>query len=292
MAALPALAPAAVARDASAQAAEGLAGRLKDAAARGDAAATRKAAQQFEAWFVKLTLREMRKAQESGDGLFSGSEMQTWSELLDEEIAGRVAQGRGLGLADMIVRQLEDSGLDAAAAAGPWAGAEGTALRGLALRQALRTSGAGAAAAGPGSRAVPSVSRGGWSWALPAATPGRLSSDFGERVDPLRGARATHSGLDVAAPRGTPVLAMSDGIVLHAGDAQGYGILVEIDHGDGVVARYAHQDRADVQVGQRVRRGEQIGAVGATGRATGDHLHLELRRGGSAVDPAEFLAGR
>jgi murein DD-endopeptidase MepM/ murein hydrolase activator NlpD len=118
---------------------------------------------------------------------------------------------------------------------------------------------------------------------------GRASSGLGFRPDPFTGERSFHSGLDLAAPSGTPVVAMWTGRVLHAGPRGGYGLLVELEHGDGITTRYAHLSGVDVGVGEVVRRGEPIGAVGSTGRSTGPHLHLEVRQHGVVHDPAPLL---
>lgn len=114
---------------------------------------------------------------------------------------------------------------------------------------------------------------------------GRVSSAYGHRVHPLSGRRTLHHGVDVAAPRGTPIHLARPGTVVRAGPAGGYGNLVEIDHGDGVVTRYAHCDRLDVEAGQVLEAGAGLGTVGNTGRSTGPHLHFEVRIEGKAVDP-------
>ncbi|TSC84206.1 MAG: peptidase M23 family protein, partial [Microgenomates group bacterium Gr01-1014_16] len=100
-----------------------------------------------------------------------------------------------------------------------------------------------------------------------------------------------HRGLDIATGQGTPVLAADSGRVTVAGwpDNGGYGMRVEIDHGNGYVTRYAHLSRADVVVGQTVSRGNVIGLEGSTGRSTGPHLHFEIIRGGVHLNPLEFL---
>ncbi len=234
----------------------GIAGRLKDAARSGDEAQLQKAAQAFEGYFVQTLLKEMRESADMGSGLFSGTEMETFSDLFDQEIASRVA-GRGLGLADMIVKGARRS--------------------------------AAMAAYGPEQPHPIAAGRGGFAWPLPSATPGRVSSDFGHRADPLGDGAKHHSGLDLAAPEGTPILAVKGGVVRRAGVAGGYGNLVEIDHGDGVSTRYAHQAELRVEPGQRVEAGEVIGTVGSTGRSTGPHLHLEVRVDGEAVDPDRYL---
>lgn len=99
--------------------------------------------------------------------------------------------------------------------------------------------------------------------------------------------------MDLAAPTGTPVVAVAAGTVTHAGTDGSYGLKVEITHEDGSATWYAHMSRLDVTVGEIVQSGVSIGAVGATGNVTGPHLHLELRPdGGGPVDPVQGLAGR
>ena len=98
-----------------------------------------------------------------------------------------------------------------------------------------------------------------------------------------------HQGIDVSAPRGTPVYATASGRVVFAGRQGAYGNLVVIDHGNGYETLYAHLDRIGVRRGWAVRRGEPIGRVGRTGRATGYHVHYEIRRDGQPLDPAPFM---
>jgi murein DD-endopeptidase MepM/ murein hydrolase activator NlpD len=119
----------------------------------------------------------------------------------------------------------------------------------------------------------------------------RLASGFGGRFHPILGRWKQHEGLDYAAPLGTPVMAAGDGVVLRAGRSGGYGNLVELRHVNGIITRYGHLSRIDVHVGQRVKQEERIGAVGATGLATGPHLHYEFRVGGVARDPRSIKAG-
>lgn len=118
---------------------------------------------------------------------------------------------------------------------------------------------------------------------------GRLMSHFGHRSDPFSGLDAFHAGVDISAERGTPIKATADGVVVVANWGGAYGRLVILDHGNDVQTRYAHLSRFDVVEGQWVRRGEIIGRSGATGRATSAHLHYEVRRGGSAINPHPYL---
>jgi len=131
---------------------------------------------------------------------------------------------------------------------------------------------------------------------LPIGTPlkrAKISSHFGSRVDPFNGRIAMHSGTDFKAPTGTPVLATGNGKVIKAGRKGGYGKVIEIQHKNGMVTRYAHLSRIQVKVGQKVSAGSRIGKVGSTGRSTGPHLHYEVRRNKSARNPAKYMkAGR
>ncbi|HSJ15171.1 MAG TPA: M23 family metallopeptidase [Longimicrobiales bacterium] len=118
---------------------------------------------------------------------------------------------------------------------------------------------------------------------------GTMTSPFGLR---FRGWRPdVHEGVDISAPRGTPVRAMRAGEVLFAGRQGGYGLVVILAHGTNVRSLYAHLSRIDVAKGQRVRAGEGIGAVGQTGNATGPHLHFEVWRWGRPEDPVPLLGG-
>lgn len=120
-----------------------------------------------------------------------------------------------------------------------------------------------------------------------------MSSNFGNRLDPFLKRNAFHAGIDFRAPTGTPILAAADGKVIRAGTNGGYGKMVDIDHGNGLITRYAHMSAISVQKGQTVTGGERIGLAGSTGRSTGPHLHFEVRRGQSAINPTRFLtAGR
>ena len=130
---------------------------------------------------------------------------------------------------------------------------------------------------------------------LPLAAPllGRMevTSPFGARTDPFLGRPALHTGVDLREGFGTDIRATAAGRVVFAGTAGGYGTMVEVDHGNGITTRYAHMGGVAVTEGQAVARGSILGVVGATGRATGPHLHYEVRVDGEPVDPTRFLAG-
>ena len=118
---------------------------------------------------------------------------------------------------------------------------------------------------------------------------GRLSSGFGARSAPTKGASTNHKGVDWAVPIGTTVAASNAGTVVHAGWASGYGYAVYINHADGRQTRYGHLSKVLVKAGQTVSQGERIALSGNTGRSTGPHLHFEIRINGSAVNPLKYL---
>jgi len=126
----------------------------------------------------------------------------------------------------------------------------------------------------------------------PAGMPvqhGYMSSHFGSRTDPISGGNQFHRGLDFSGSTGDPISAVADGVVIFAGRDAGYGNLVDIDHGNGTMTRYAHNSKLLVTLGQRVHAGDTISLMGATGRATGTHLHFEVWRNGAPVNPRQFL---
>jgi murein DD-endopeptidase MepM/ murein hydrolase activator NlpD len=192
----------------------------------------------------------------TSSGAFKGSQIPGESlhnEMFIEVLADAVAHGGGMGLAKLLEGSLDHG---AAPAEGPPAAT---------------------------TNALPAASGA----APPAAT--RVTSGFGERTDPLDGTHKFHTGMDLAAPEGAPIRAAADGIVRRAGDRGGYGNAIEIDHGDGVSTLYAHASSVSVQPGDHIARGAQLGEVGQTGRATGPHLHFEVRLEGKPIDPTAAL---
>ncbi len=123
----------------------------------------------------------------------------------------------------------------------------------------------------------------------PSPAQGVVSSLFGSRIDPIDGQKKFHHGVDIAAPTGTPIKAAAAGRVTFAGERPGYGNLIELDHGNGLVTRYGHNATNLVAVGQEILVGQAIALVGATGRATGSHVHFEVRQDGKPVNPATML---
>lgn len=119
---------------------------------------------------------------------------------------------------------------------------------------------------------------------------GEVTDGYGVRGNPFGGGSAEfHSGQDIAAPRGTPVLAAADGFVSQASYQSGYGQIVVIDHGNGLTTRYGHLSKIEATLGQEMKRGELLGEVGSTGRSTGPHLHYEVRFNDVAVNPRHYL---
>jgi len=118
---------------------------------------------------------------------------------------------------------------------------------------------------------------------------GHISSYFGERQDPFNGHQAFHKGIDFASAQGADVVAVAAGVVTFAGEKVGYGNLVEVSHGNGLVTRYGHNQSVAVAIGRRVERGDTLAYVGSTGRSTGPHVHFEVLKDGRQIDPLKFI---
>ena len=118
---------------------------------------------------------------------------------------------------------------------------------------------------------------------------GHISSYFGERQDPFTGHQAFHKGIDFASPRGADVISVAAGVVTFAGEKVGYGNLIEVSHGNGLVTRYGHNQGLAVAVGSTVARGDTLAYIGSTGRSTGPHVHFEVLKNGRQIDPLTFI---
>ncbi len=118
---------------------------------------------------------------------------------------------------------------------------------------------------------------------------GFISSRYGQRTDPFTGKPSFHHGVDFAGKAGSDVLAVAGGVVTWTGERSGYGRMVEISHGDGLVSRYGHNQKNLVEPGDVVRKGETIALVGSTGRSTGAHVHFEVYKNGRSVDPSSYI---
>lgn len=129
--------------------------------------------------------------------------------------------------------------------------------------------------------------------AVPTTMPVPMSyysSNYGYRIDPITGKNSFHTGVDLIAPHGTPILAAAGGVVSAVGYMHEYGNIVDVDHDNGLTSRYAHLSKALVKVGDVVLKGQNIARVGATGRVTGAHLHFEVREKGIPLNPNKFLS--
>ncbi|MEO6366102.1 MAG: M23 family metallopeptidase [Luteimonas sp.] len=119
-----------------------------------------------------------------------------------------------------------------------------------------------------------------------------ITSGFGGRADPFGGGSQFHKGIDFEANVGDPVLSVADGVVSYSGVRSGYGNVIEIDHGNGYVTRYAHNSRLLMRVGDLARIGQQIAKAGSTGRSTGAHVHFEVWENGRVVNPRKFIGDK
>ena len=210
--------------------------------------------------YLAKTMRESLQ-----DGPWSKGAMATFADLFDHEIGDRVADAGGFGLQESLLRAM---------GTGP----------SVPVPTLLPSAPLHAAAEAPSRPARPATG---------AAKPSelRVTSAFGLRSDPLTGALRQHHGQDLGAPEGTPVLAAAEGTVRFAGKRGGYGNVVILQHADGTETRYAHCRDLGVREGDVVGAGQEIASVGSTGRSTGPHLHFEVRRDGSPIDPATWSGG-
>lgn len=186
-----------------------------------------------------------------------------YGEMFCEALANAVSQGGGVGIATLVEGSFEKN-------AAPAQGGAGDAnVAGDFLFEHTTQPAAGAVSATD-------------------VTP-EVSSGFGARKDPIDGSHRFHTGIDVAAQEGSPILAAAPGVVRRAGRRGGYGNAVEIDNGNGISTLYGHASALSVKEGDRVKAGQPIAAVGHTGRATGSHLHFEVRKDGKPTDPRPAL---
>ncbi|OED40147.1 hypothetical protein ACH42_17565 [Endozoicomonas sp. (ex Bugula neritina AB1)] len=121
------------------------------------------------------------------------------------------------------------------------------------------------------------------------ARKGWLSSRFGRRTDPFTGKAAWHNGIDYAGKRGSDIISVASGVIVWSGNRSGYGLLVEVNHGNGYITRYAHNQESVVKVGEVVARGQAIAKMGSSGRSTGPHVHFEVLKNGKAQDPVKYM---
>jgi len=216
------------------------------------------AAKRFEAYFVGNVFEEALKNMERSD-LFGESENQgMFDQMMVQHLADQLANSpRGLGLADQMV--------------GNKVIPKSPTLMSPSL-----------------SLQAPEVEKGDLSFELPLA--GRLTSNYGVRIDPVDGSHKHHAGLDLAAPKGDPIHAAEDGVVVFSGIKGGYGNTVMVKHDNTYTSLYGHASELKVKEGQKVQKGDVIALVGSTGKSTGPHLHFEIRKEGKAVDPKKIIS--
>jgi murein DD-endopeptidase MepM/ murein hydrolase activator NlpD len=222
------------------------------------------AAQALESTLVKELLES--------SGAFKGSATagsHLNADMFMGVLADAVSKGNGLGIGKMIANSLDKHGADAGE--DQHLDRPAQPVRGL-----------------PGRESLPLEKQPLQPQPL-SIDPARVSSNFGERIHPIDGTRHFHTGVDVRAAAGTPILAAAGGVVKHAGERGGYGNAVEIDHGNGLSTLYAHASALSVQPGDTIDEGQALGFVGQTGKATGPHLHFEVRVQGKPVDPRRAL---
>ena len=234
------------------------------------------AAAELASLFVYQMLAAMRRTVPKSGLLDKGFAHDTYLSLFDQEIARHMARREDLGLTALLQRQLKDADADRQLPGRP-----DTALphpsTALHARRATAID-AYRQQAGPTDGM----------FMLPVE--GQHTSGFGMRMHPIDHEERLHSGMDIAAPTGTPIQAAAAGQVVFSGTQAGYGNVVVIQHAEGYSTLYAHNTDNLVSVGTTVSQGQPIATVGSTGRSTGPHLHFEVRKDGKQLDPAQFFA--
>jgi murein DD-endopeptidase MepM/ murein hydrolase activator NlpD len=245
-------------------------------------------------WLQKIVLADQRaeasRAQEKLQGHLSAmavrlGELQAQTERLDA-LSTRLAETAGLKAEEMPTAEAGQGGAETPLPARAFSASElGSLIDGLTQKITVQSDRLNVLEGllvedSANRRFLPSL--------LPVNASWR-SSDFGFRIDPFTGMRAFHEGIDFSATTGTPIVATASGKVIRAEKHSQYGKIVEIDHGNGLVTRYAHSSDLLVNKGDLVVRGQAIATVGSTGRSTGPHLHFEVRLNGVAQNPARFL---
>jgi murein DD-endopeptidase MepM/ murein hydrolase activator NlpD len=265
-------------------------------------------AQEFEAMLLLQMVRQMRQSLLMDEEEDTGLGNATMTDTFDTEFARYLSQTGGVGLARFIEQQVAKTSAGQTATATDPASAPVPERTGAALPaaqaavlQSVQTAEiAKSAGLTPPLPLVTALShqggeggRGGEGDALSLDMPldsAPTTSAYGWRNDPFKGRRKFHNGVDLRAAYGTEVGAAGAGTVTHAGERGAYGMLVTIQHDNGLETRYAHLSSATVAVGDRVEAGQGIGRVGSTGRSTAPHLHFEVLLDGQRVDPAQLVA--
>ena len=221
------------------------------------------AAIEFESYLVEMMVREMRAT--VPEGMFQNSAAELFGGVLDQEISKRIAEAGGMGFARLLTAN------------------HGPSTDGSSASRSVRMVPNGSMGQGIESMGL------GWESTAELPVDGVVTSRFGQRTDPFHGRQRAHKGMDIAAPKGSPIQPVRAGTVVSAGRRGSYGKVVVVDHGEGMTSLYAHCDELRVRPGDQVGANDVIATVGNTGRSTGPHLHLEIHKDGSAVDPAIAL---
>jgi len=242
-----------------------------------DKAELKKVAEEFEAVFIAQLLKIMRETIEESGMEGSGFGKSIYTELFDQEIALSMARRGALGIGDLIYKSFADR----------------EPVNSQEPVEQARQSRTVSRPATENSNKLPASDAAEYEQGistpfLPLNAP--VSSAFGVRKDPFTGTQRFHKGVDLAAPAGTPVVAALPGKVVSAGYESGYGNTVLVEHDGGLQTRYGHLASVNVKAGDIVTSDDMLGKVGSTGRSTGAHLHFEVIRMGTPVDPAKFTS--
>jgi murein DD-endopeptidase MepM/ murein hydrolase activator NlpD len=263
----------------------------------------KKACQDFESVFTYELLKSMRKTIDKCELFHGGQGEEIYESLLDQELSKSVSGYGSNSLSELLYQQLSriDSSSEAgegeevikdfSSAAGRTTGYGKSPSPAVVDEALYRKTESGSVISSvedtqkaTGSDAVPEAESEP-AWPLKSV----ISSRYGFRKDPFTSENRFHSGIDIAAEKGTEVKAAMSGKVIMSCKTEDYGNVVAVDHGQGVVTIYAHNEKNLVKVGEEVEKGSLIAKVGSTGRSTGPHLHFEVRKNGAKVNPIEFL---
>ncbi|MBI5491367.1 MAG: peptidoglycan DD-metalloendopeptidase family protein [Deltaproteobacteria bacterium] len=239
----------------------------------------KKALTDFESLFINEMLKTMRETVVKSGLFHGGSGEEIYSSLFDEELSKVMASGEGIGLRTMLMKEFGRAYTAAPSMEDPPA-------RSVEAPPSMNPP--------PEAKpVVPEASKedgGTLKFPLPIGAK-RISSGFGLRNDPFTGKEKFHHGIDIAAKEGSPVYPAQTGKVVFSGNRGGYGNVVEVSHGNGLVTRYGHNLKNTVKEGDIVDPSTPIAYVGSTGRSTGPHLHFEALQDGVGIDPATFRYG-
>ncbi len=235
--------------------------------ANADSQKLQEACAEFESLFINLVMKQMRKTVAKSGLIDGGKGEQVFTEMMDEQISKQVALRQGIGLKDALIEQLTGERRKTLPhQSGVRAYEKNLVMSEYEKNHAMRKN----------------------QPLLELSFSGSISSPYGWRSDPFTGERDFHNGVDLAKPFGSEIMAAGEGTVIYSGWRKGYGQTVEIEHSNGISTLYAHNSRNLVKAGEKVSKHQTIALVGDSGRATGPHLHYEVREGGKAVDPSKL----